>query len=92
MFPGYDLKQCPPDHPIYSSYEKLEGKPTMHILSNGVRPLVVHSDYDLAKSWQIRATATRKKDFLIIPNMVRYVVGRKTDRTARPPIRSPSPA
>jgi hypothetical protein len=83
LFPDYALEQCPPDHPIYSSHYKLEGDPKIHILSNGVRPLALHVDKDIAKSWQVRATETMKNDFMFLPNMVRYTVGRFKDLRSR---------
>ncbi|MCD4823189.1 MAG: DUF4159 domain-containing protein, partial [Phycisphaerae bacterium] len=49
LFPKRELAKCGKDHPIYSSHFKTRGKPELYVLSNGIRPLVIHSDKDLSR-------------------------------------------
>jgi len=58
LFPDYELTPCGPEHELYSVYFTLRGKPLLHTISNGVRPLVVHTDVDLPLSWQLQNIAT----------------------------------
>ena len=83
IFPDYKLELCKQDHPVYKSYKNLSTSIKIHILTNGVRPLVIHSDEDFAKSWQIRAYQTKEHHFNIIPNIVRYVIGNLSDLRSR---------
>ena len=77
LFPDYELTECPPDHDIYkirklSAQEKVK----FFILSNGIRPLVIHSDVDLARSW-VSAKATPEKEkwaFEAAANISQYVI------------------
>ena len=59
LFPDYELVECKPDHPIYTTHRSLHQehsksrvKVTFHEVNNGVRPLVVHTNDDLSASWQ----------------------------------------
>jgi len=52
-FPGYELKALKPDHPLYRSHRPLPARRVeFHMLSNGVRPWVIHTDADLPRVWQ----------------------------------------
>jgi len=73
MFPNYTVKDCPPDHPLYSVYIKLKGKPRFAVLSNGVRPLAIHSKDDLSREWQRATVATRRYAFDAAANVYMYV-------------------
>jgi hypothetical protein len=74
-FPRYELVKMEPDNYIYSNHAKLDGKPELYVLSNGVRPLAIHTDEDIAKTWQTRAYATKKNSFLFGVNLSRYIAG-----------------
>jgi len=76
LFPRYELTKCETDHPIYSSYFNTKGKPELYIMSNGIRPLVIHSDNNLSRAWQTGFCGPKKREFEIGVNMVRYVTGR----------------
>ncbi|MBI5725466.1 MAG: DUF4159 domain-containing protein [Planctomycetes bacterium] len=53
LFPAYKLFRCPANHEIFSMREKGATMPIdFSIITNGVRPLVVHTDSDLSRSWQ----------------------------------------
>jgi len=76
LFPNYELTRCGPDHPIYSKelgHFPLRGRPSFWIVSNGVRPLVIHADEDLAKAWQLRTYRTQRHAFEGPINALVYV-------------------
>jgi len=73
MFPDYKVTQCPPDHPLYTIYFKLRGRPRFYVVSNGARVLAVHTDTDLSQSWQGNRTATAKYAFEAAANVYMYV-------------------
>ena len=83
LFPRYELVKCGKDHPLYSAYRNLKGQPKMSEMTNGVRPLVIHTSHDLAKSWVMRKTSTARKDFDIAGNLLFYVVGGLSDLSPR---------
>ncbi len=76
MFPKYKLTECPKDHELYSINFKLGGFPEFHIITNGVRLLVVHTDKDLPKSWQMRLWQSDKPAFQAPVNMAMYVTAK----------------
>ena len=73
ILPGYELLPVPANHPLYTVQYKLAGQPAFFMIHNGVRPLVLHTDQDLPKSWQILNTAFAKGDFEIASNFLMYV-------------------
>jgi hypothetical protein len=73
MFPEYELKTVTDDHPLYSNPSRLPGKPDFHLISNGVRPLVIHTDTDLPVAWQARRTETMQFAFDAANNVLAYV-------------------
>ena len=78
IFPEYKLTQCAKAHEIYSRrvHFDLPGRPVLHVVSNGVRPLIVHTDVDLPLGWQLRKTVTQRWAFEAAANVVRYVTDR----------------
>ena len=75
LFPDYELKALDRDHPVYSAHSKLHGRPRLFMMSNGVRPIIYHTDEDLSKDWQLQSYKTRKHSFAIISNIVFYHLG-----------------
>jgi hypothetical protein len=73
LFPDYELTALGPDHPLYSIYFELRGFPRMHQISNGVRPLVIHTDVDLPRAWQLRQVASGRRQFEAAANLYMYV-------------------
>jgi len=59
LFEKYELLEVAEDHPVYSCYFKLKGSPKFYMVSNGVRPLAIHTDSDMPRAWQLR---TEKRD------------------------------
>jgi len=78
LFPNYTLVDCPSGHPLNSVYFQLRGKPRFRVVSNGVRPLVIHCKEDLSREWQQNNVATRKHTFQAAANVYMYV----TDKLA----------
>ena len=73
MFPACKLTPCGPDHPLYTVLHRLRGLPRFSVLSNGVRPLVIHTDTDLARSWQGNRPVTDRAAFQGAANVLMYV-------------------
>jgi len=76
MFPDYKPQELPKDHLLYTINFQLGGYPGFRVISNGVRPLVVHTDTDLPKSWQLRMSQSDKKSFQAPTNVAMYVTGK----------------
>lgn len=81
MFPEYELTPCGPKHPVYSSYHDLRGRPKLFELSNGIRPLVIHTDEDLPKDWQLYRS--KSPAFEAMANITLYVTPAKREFRAR---------
>ncbi|HOD80043.1 MAG TPA: DUF4159 domain-containing protein [Phycisphaerae bacterium] len=76
LFPEYKLEAIPNNHILYTNkvYFDLPGdRLKFQIITNGVRPLVIHTDVDLPLAWQGRRVATQKYVFEAAANLVRYV-------------------
>lgn len=77
MFPKYKLEPVPQDHQFFTINFKLDSRAksymNLQMIHNGVRPLVIHSDRDLPKSWQLRLDATDKYAFQGPANIAFYV-------------------
>lgn len=83
LFPQYELVPAPPNHPIYSAHYKLKGMPKFYMISNGIRPFAIHTDDDLAVSWQTQAWNTKRNHYEAVVNLTRYVVGDLEDLRPR---------
>jgi len=77
LLPGCTVRPCRPDHVIHTDkvYFRLGGKPVFHVVSNGARPLAIHTDDDLALHWQLGRYATAPTSFQAGANAVRYAAG-----------------
>jgi len=73
MFPKYDLKELPPEHDLYTVQYTLSGRPRFQMLSNGIRPLAIHIEDDVAKFWQLEKVATERWAFDAAANVFMYV-------------------
>ncbi|MFP4053397.1 MAG: DUF4159 domain-containing protein [Phycisphaerae bacterium] len=75
MFPKLELTPIGPDHVLYSSdlQFKLGGNPKLFVMSNGVRPFVIHTDQDLPLQWQMNRTSSRGRAFEAAANIAAYV-------------------
>ncbi|GAF90399.1 unnamed protein product, partial [marine sediment metagenome] len=76
LFPNYELKRLPNDHPIYTAHFRLKRRIPLRAISNGVRILAMHTDEDLLLPWQTNAVATGKDAFELAFNLVFYATDR----------------
>ena len=83
-FPHYSLEACSPDHRLYGYPNSLDPQ-ELHLfeLSNGVRPLAIHVENDLALAWQRRQFARERWAFQATANIVLYAVENLIDLPAR---------
>ncbi|MBS3821702.1 MAG: DUF4159 domain-containing protein [Planctomycetes bacterium] len=72
MFPEYELTPIGRDHPINDVHFDLRNRVKFHWMTNGVRPLVIHTDEDLPLSWQTNRVSTRDHDFKAAANIYFY--------------------
>ena len=75
IFPEYELVLLNADHDIYGKKvaEELKGRPKIHMITNNVRPLVLHVDEDLPLCWQFGLLKTKLDCFQAMANVVMYV-------------------
>ena len=73
IFPGRTMKTLTGDHEIYSTQYKLNGRPQLMEISNGVRPLAIHTDLDLARYWQLGNYRGNPAYYRAAANIVAYV-------------------
>jgi len=77
MFPKYKLEPVPQDHQFFTINFKIDSRAksymNLQMIHNGVRPLVIHSDRDLPKSWQLRMDRTDQAAFQGPANIAFYV-------------------
>mgnify|MGYP005835583241 CR=1 FL=1 len=91
LFPDYELRDLPTDHPLYTLNYKVEPRPKLRYVSNGSRILMLHSPAELALHWHARAEKTRKNVFGLGVNIFIYAAG-KTDLRNRVDVPPPPPA
>ncbi|MFP4215358.1 MAG: DUF4159 domain-containing protein [Phycisphaerae bacterium] len=75
LFPKYELTPVPKDHLLYSGklQNDLRGRPKMYMVSNGIRPLAIHTDEDLSLHWQMERVSSRARAFEAMSNISAYV-------------------
>ncbi|MGB2823597.1 MAG: DUF4159 domain-containing protein, partial [Phycisphaerae bacterium] len=78
LFPKRKLAALPPGHEIYRTHYRLSGRPALFEVSNGVRPLAIHTDDDLARAWQAGMYRTASSFYQVAVNVVAYT----NDKTA----------
>ena len=76
LFPRYELVPAGPGHELDSAHVPLRGRAKLHVISNGIRPLAIHTDLDLSVVWQARKVATATWAFNAAANVFMYVTGR----------------
>jgi hypothetical protein len=77
MFPKYKLEPVLHDHKFFSINFKLDNKTGtlqgLEMIHNGARPLVVHTDQDMPRSWQLMLSKTDKPSFEGPANIALYL-------------------
>jgi len=75
MFPKYPLTALGAKHELFSVHFPIRGS-RFYMISNGIRPLVIHTDFDLPLGWQTGKTKTRAWTFRIAANIAMYATGK----------------
>ena len=83
MFPEYRIQTVPTSHPLYTVHYNLRGRPRFRIVSNGVRPLVIHATDDLSLAWQHNSVATKKHMFQAAANVYMHVTDKLSSMRRR---------
>jgi len=96
LFPSYEMRVLPPDHPIYAHQElshaaDIHRKDMLLGLSNGARELMVLSMLDYGKVWQGNLV-TNSDAFRVPGNLYLYAAGRTSFRCGGPGVAHPDPA
>ncbi len=77
MFPKYKLELVPRDHKFFSINFKLDNRvgtlQGLEMIHNGARPLVIHTDRDMPRSWQLMLGDTDKMSFEGPANIALYL-------------------
>ena len=75
LFPNHQLTAAGPSHEVYSNCFNLGKRTGIEILSNGVRPLVIHTDTDLVIGWPSAGVTPpiRNPMVQIVANVAKYV-------------------
>ncbi len=76
LFPGRSLTDITPDHALYTAQERIRRDLEVSVVSNGVRPLLIHTDQDLAVDWQLNRFKSAEVVFELAANVAMYVTGR----------------
>ncbi len=82
MFPAYEFRELPAEHPIYTEEqflrEKWKTKPSVLGLSNGVRELMlIIPQADPAKVWQLGAVGGKEESWQLGANIILYAVDKR---------------
>ena len=82
LFPKYEFRELPNDHPIFQDQQfkptKWRNKPKVMGLSNGVREMMILvPESDLSRAWQARNEKTREELYQLGANIFLYAVDKK---------------
>jgi hypothetical protein len=81
MFPTYEFRELPAEHPIYTTLyprTKWKTKPSVMGVSNGARELLLLiPTADPAKNWQLNVTRERLESWELAANIVFYAADQK---------------
>ncbi|MCD6304064.1 MAG: DUF4159 domain-containing protein [Planctomycetes bacterium] len=98
LFPDYPLREVPPDDDLYDINARLGAglatgqTPKLWCVSNGPRRLVVHTDGDLTRNWQLNNRYSGKAAFDLAANIVMYVTDRQLRNRGAVSWPAPAPA
>jgi hypothetical protein len=77
LFPEYEMKPLGPEHDLYNLNNKVAGQVNFFMVSNGVRPLAIHTENDMTLAWQLNNRRTAAAMFEAGANIVFYVTDRR---------------
>jgi hypothetical protein len=85
LFPKYEFRELPADHPIYTNgvfpRDKWKNKPSVHALSNGVRELMLLIPQgDPGRVWQSRVVGGKEEHWQLAANIFFYAAERRNLR------------
>jgi len=69
MLPGMSLERLGKDHPVYTCYFKLARPTGLTAISNGIRPLVIHSARELSLAPHLGYRKDNKNTFQLLANI-----------------------
>lgn len=69
LFPKKTLTRIEPDHPLFNVYFKVEGLQGLSIVSNGVRPYLIHSPRELSLALQTGVNNRTKPVYDLLANV-----------------------
>jgi len=72
LFPKYEMVPVDKTHALYGAHFPLKGTPRFSVVSNGVRPLAIHTTEDLSKAWQLKNRTTQRIYFEAAANLFLY--------------------
>jgi hypothetical protein len=77
LFPAYPMIDLPPTHPLCNVMFKIKPTPSMKIVSNGSRILMMYSNADWSKFWQLRDEKRTPLPFQFGTNLFVYAAGKR---------------
>jgi len=81
LFPAYEFRALPEDHPIYSGEQypsrKWKPKPQLSGVSNGVRELMLLPGVDMSQQFQLRNTSTHAALYQLADDIVLYAMDKQ---------------
>ncbi|HEV2296429.1 MAG TPA: DUF4159 domain-containing protein [Tepidisphaeraceae bacterium] len=82
LFPGYEFRELPENHPIYTNQqflrERWKNKPSVLGLSNGVRELaLLLPQADPAKAWQLQLVGGKEEFWQLGANIFQYAIDKQ---------------
>jgi hypothetical protein len=85
MFPTYEFRELPADHPIYTRQQFLrknwKNPPSVLALSNGARELMITiPTADIARNWQMGTYLGKEETYQVMNGIVLYAVDRQNLR------------
>ncbi|HET6250521.1 MAG TPA: DUF4159 domain-containing protein [Tepidisphaeraceae bacterium] len=84
MFPKYELRQLPADHPIFTNEmflaKKWKTQPRVDAISNSVRELMfIIPKADVSRAWQVNNPNVDREPFQLGANLYMYATGKSID-------------
>jgi hypothetical protein len=85
LFPKYEFRELPADHPIYTNgvfpRDKWKNKPSVQALGNGVRELMLlFPQGDPGRAWQSRVVGGKEEHWQLAANLFFYTAERRNLR------------
>lgn len=77
LFGNYEMTDLPPSHPLCSVMFKVKPGSTLKMVSNGSRILMLFSNIDISKYWQLRDDKHKTSPFELGTDIFLYAAGRR---------------